>query len=129
MFSVTSVALSAWSLMLINAWSSLSDPRLMHESPNLLKVAHGSTGSLWLCRSYHMLFLEGDGPKRLSSSVSLSLDSLDNSSGGLEVEVVCILGRSKEQWEEKSEFESTFESHQEQSLWTIFKKCLSLTAK
>jgi len=38
----------------------------------------------------------GSGPKRLSSSVSLLLDPLDNSSSGLGGEVVCVLVRKKE---------------------------------
>lgn len=70
---LTSVASSVWSLMLINACSSLSNPRLTGDSQGLLMVA------AWLD-----LLLEHCGPKRLSPSVSLSLESLDNTSGCLE---------------------------------------------
>lgn len=90
-FSLTSVSLSVWSLMLMKACNSLSDSLVMTEALGLCVVAHGSTVVLWLCWMLQGLFLRGGGPKRLSSPRSLSLDSLDSSSGGLGVLVGCML--------------------------------------
>lgn len=92
---LTSVALSVWSLMLIKACNSLSDPLLMGASQGLPVLAHRSTVLLWLGWLFRGLLLEECGPKRLSSSMSLSLDSLDNCTGCLEAVVVRILEGKK----------------------------------
>lgn len=94
--SLTSVALSAWSLMLMKACNCLSDPRLTGKSQGAFVVSDRSVVLPWLCCSFHVFFPEGWTPKRLSSSVSLSLDSLESSSGSLEDVVLCILKRKIE---------------------------------
>lgn len=104
--SLTSVAWSAWSLMLMKACNSLSDPRLMGESQGLFVAPHGSTVLPWLGWLFHGHLPGGCGPKRLSFSVSLSLDSLDNSSGSLEAVVVCILEEERRRIRGNSRFKS-----------------------
>ncbi len=104
--SLTSVALSAWSLMLIKACNSLSDPRMMGDSQGLFVLEQGSTALLWLGWLFLGLLLKGCGPKRLSSSVSLSLDSLDDCSGCLEAVVVRILERRKKKKRKNNWFKS-----------------------
>lgn len=78
--SPTSVAVSAWSLVLMKACNCLSDRLLLEEPEAPLASAHS--------------FLEGCGPKRLSSSVPLSLDSLDTTVC-LEAVLVRMLERRK----------------------------------
>lgn len=92
-FPLTSVALSAWSLMLIKSCSFPSDPRLIEDSRALLMVASGYEVVLWLG---FLLPLGGCGPKMLSQFVSLSLDSLDAGSGCLEADEVRMLEDGKE---------------------------------
>lgn len=57
-FALTSVALSAWSLMLIKACNSLSDPRLMGDSQGLSVLAHGPKVLLWLGWLFAGILLE-----------------------------------------------------------------------
>lgn len=63
----------------------------MGDSQGLFMVALGSAVLPWLGLLLHGLPLEDWGPKRLSASVSLSLESLDNTSGCLEAVVARML--------------------------------------
>lgn len=93
---LTSVALSVWFLMLIKACNSPSKPRLTGDSHSVFTEVHGSTVLLCICLLLRGLLLVGCGPKRLSRSVSLSLDSLDNISAFLETLVVRMLEQEGE---------------------------------
>lgn len=81
---LTSVALSVLSLMLIKVCSSLSSPCLMGALHDLFIVARalGSAELCWLGLLPEVPVKEC-GPKRLSPSVSPSLESLDDTSGCL----------------------------------------------